>query len=262
MAVAAATAALLVALPAGAAGSFAWVYAGHSVQLDPTSRIPFPATIELTQDGRAIDAVSFAERYTCPSGESFTDRITLTGMPIRSDGTWSKQRTFPGGVTVEIAGRLTQTAATFRVKATDNQQCTAETSYLLTHGPASYGGSSSDDFPVSIRLDHSRKAISELSVFLKASCRDPKGEPVSYRAPARLRDIALGGDGSFSRTSGYRYAFRGKGALVSVAYSVRGRVGPATATGTLSFVVSAAYPDGAKVFAGCKGRFTWKATSV
>ena len=258
---AALAATLVLAQPVSGAESFAWVYAGHSVQADAASNRPFPAMLQLTADGRAVDVASFAERYSCPSGDTFTDRITLTGMPVRSDGTWGKTRKFSGGVTVAISGKLTGATATFQVTSSDDEGCRARTAYSLTRGPTSYGGNASNDYPVSVRLSTSRSEIAELTLFLSATCRDPKGERVEYRAPAQLTAIPVR-KGAFARTGAYRYAFRGSGAIVTVSWTLRGTVGERRTSGSLGYVVSAVFKDGEKVFQGCRSSMSWKATTA
>ena len=237
------------------------IYAGASVQPDSASRFPFPATLRLTADARRVDAVSFAERYACPSGDSFTDRVGLADMPIKPDGRFGKVKRF-GGTTITVSGQVGPTVASFLVSARDQDDCKALTGFRVLRGADVYGGAGSDDYPATLQLAPSRRSIEQLVVFLVASCTDVQKLPLTYRAPVRLTRIAVAADGAFAAHGTYGYRYGSSGTQVSVVYTVRGRLGRTAAQGALAFTVGGAYRNGAKLFEGCRGTVVWRAESA
>jgi hypothetical protein len=257
-------AALLVwaaALAVAAGPSSGRVYAGESTSTDPVSGTPYPVSVRVADDGRSIEALRFENGYDCKSGSGSVG-ATMRDIPLAADGTFH-HLSRSGKDKYYARGRLGRMTGVVTVQETFGDGCTtAATRYRLTRGARTYGGSTSQDYPLRFRLAPSRKSIEALTIFWQARCVDRAGRPFPWMVPTRLVSLPLV-RGSFSRQAAYSYRYGGHGATIHVRYTVSGAVGASRARGRFRAGVTARLANGTNVLGHCaSGTIRWNATSA
>lgn len=134
---------------------------------------------------------------------------------------------------------------------------TGSTRWAATRAPGRvYGGSSSQDEPVVVRLDARRKKVSDVLAAWETSSCTPEG---FLRFGERFTNFPLHA-GSFGDTFDQSYD-RPDGGKRSYAYEVAGKVGRRSAAGTLHVAVTGTDAAGATTLSCDSGGVTWKAAT-
>jgi hypothetical protein len=172
-------------------------------------------------------------------------------------------------VVVDVAGRLTATKASgtlsAMVKLTDaatgNSAGACSTGTLrwkASRAPGSiFGGSTSQEYPLVLRVDAARKHVSDLITSWDTHTCTPAG---SYSVPEHLGNFALKSTGAFAAAWSDASPMNG-GGKEGVSYQLAGRVKRTAAKGTLHVAFTDTDAAGAQTLACDSGGIAWKAAT-
>lgn len=168
-------------------------------------------------------------------------------------------------VTVKLAGKLSRTAASGTLGVAANvadsagnpvTTCSANLRWKAQRGPRVYGGSTTQEEPVVLRVNAARTKVDELRIGWRSrSCQPPGfitfGEDFGNfpLAGGRFGD---GFDQTFDRDGGGKYTFT---------YTVGGRVARTTANGSFRAVFKETDATAAQVATCDSGPISWQARS-
>jgi len=182
----------------------------------------------------------------------------IVGSDQAADGT--------GQVVVKLAGRLTRGAArgTIAAKATVTDQagqtvttCTAQTPWAASRRPGViYGGSSTQGEPVVVRLDDSRRRVSDFLFSWDASCQ-PDG---ALRIPDGLTGFAVSTVGAFGDTFNDQINMD-DGGHAQLGYVLHGKITRSAASGTVSAQLTQSDAAGTQQGQCSTGDVSWSVAS-
>jgi hypothetical protein len=173
-----------------------------------------------------------------------------------------------GAIVVDIAGTLKRTRASGTLKAVvkivdkatgaDITSCqTGTMRWAATRAPGVvYGGSTSQDEPVVVRLNAARKRVSDLLTTWRAPCTSQG----LFRVPDRFANFPVKSTGRFGNPMTNDVAIDAGGKL-HFDYALAGRVTKKTAKGTLQVKVSETDASGVATDGCDTGGVTWSAAT-
>jgi hypothetical protein len=197
-------------------------------------------------------------------------------MPLRSNahGRFSGERTLrfagEGHVTTVVetfAGRLKprQASGTLRaiVKITDANTGAAVAScdtgtvrWAALHAPGQvFGGSTSQNNPVVVRVDARRRRVTDVMVAWETKTCAPDA---GFRIPDRFTNFGVSRSGAFGNPFTGDFTFD-DGVHRHMAFDLQGRLTAHAVRGTLQVTMTDTDPNGAQVRACDTGSITWKA---
>jgi hypothetical protein len=177
--------------------------------------------------------------------------------------------TTASAIVVELAGKLAPKRASGTLNATVKimDKATGAAVASCTTGKLSwsaarepgvvYGGRSSEEEPVVVRVDAKRRRVTDLLASWRTSTCTP---PSMYRYPERLGGFPLASTGRFGDSWGEDYPMDGGGKR-HFAYQLAGRVTSKAVKGTLRVTIADADPAGAQTLSCDSGGVTFKAVS-
>jgi hypothetical protein len=177
--------------------------------------------------------------------------------------------TTASAIVVHLAGKLAPTRASGTLNATVKimdkatgaavASCTtSKLSWSAARAPgAVYGGRSSEEEPVVVRVDRKRRKVTDLLASWRTSTCTP---PSLYRYAERLGGFPLASTGRFGDSWGDDYPMDGGGKR-HFAYQLAGRVTSKAVKGTLRVTMADADPAGAQTLSCDSGGITFKAAT-
>jgi hypothetical protein len=277
-----AAAMLAAAPPAGAADS---VYGG-------TTSAGEAIVLKADASGKTLESAVIGWRAKCSDDSAIWGYTELTAteaepgftpgyrdllMSRNAKGRFAGTQIGGGGtaatlmtLSVDVAGRLALARATGTlhaiVKATDvasdTTAFTCDTGLLRFSASRSpgviFGGRTSQEEPVVVRVDTKRHAISDLIATWHTSTCTPEA---AFRFPDGFKGLRLKRTGSFASTFAPSFALSDGSGSRQFAYNLSGRVAKTKVTGNLRVTFNDTDPAGAQTLACDSGGITFKATT-
>ena len=235
-----------------------------------------PFVLRLARGGKRIDKVGFRSRLHCTSGEEFSQGAYLTPQKHKlgrtgkfhlallgtadagngqvmaaSASVIGKVRPGQATGTIQLHVDVVNTADGSKVDScdSDRERWTAKTAQGRI-----YGGATSDNEPVVVKLSKNRGKVTDLVIAWGAPCTNG-----SFTAVDDLTDFPIDPSCQFGDTFPIEGDLGG-GEHARVDYEVKGKVGKRKASGQLHMVVSVTAPTGETD--NCdSGPISWSATS-
>jgi hypothetical protein len=273
---------LAAAPPAGAADS---VYGG-------TTSAGEPIVLKADASGKALKSAVIGWRAKCSDGGYFPGSTELTAtnaepgfapgyrdllMSRNAKGRFAGTQIGGGGtgtmlmtMTVDLTGKLGAARASgtlhglvkARDTATGATAFTCDTGlvrYSAARAPGTiYGGRSSQEEPVVVRVDRRRRAISDLLVTWSSSTCTPDA---SFTFPDGFQGLKLKSTGAFAGRYAPVYTLSDGSGTRHFAYDVSGRVSKTKVSGALRVTFNDTDAAGAQTLACDSGGITFKATT-
>lgn len=240
--------------------------------------------------GKALKTAVIAWRADCSDGTSFPGNTELTAtvaepgftpgyrdllMSRNAKGRFAGTQVGGGGsgttlmtLTVDVTGKLGPARASGTlhglVKAMDTASgattFTCDTGlvrYSASRSPGVvFGGRSSQEEPVVVRVDRTRHKVSDLLMTWRSSTCTPDA---SFSFPDAFQGLKLKSTGSFAGTYAMDYALADGTGKRHFAYNLSGRVSKTKVSGSLHVAFTDADLNGAQTLACDSGGVTFKA---